>query len=939
MPRPTSRGARPASSPAKATATQVWTDPAMAVADPDGLVDDPGFLPTLDGAIAVPTIQLLSGNEANRQRKPRRRAASADPKVAASSQRDPLDRAEELLSLKEKVQFERQFMSQKLRGGSSTDEQQPAPRAQPQREYLSTESTKIQGKLTAMQRQNAKLKAQAERLEASKQSFADTQEHIDAAISGERLRRKNMESNMKHWEKERRDMLREARDRRAQIEALTQRVEASDGLLRDATEQGRAAEAELAATRAVVSQLQSDEQRRKTEVRALIKALAMAKEERNTAVRDRDGNGAELAELREELAAVRFSASAAEEAASATRERLEGELRTAQETMYEATAELLVIRKARQTAVEIGCQAGTSFVNVAAYATPRPTPSRVARQQPADSPDNLDSTPTDVEAWRESFEVFDTDSSGRLDAEKLRRAFADFGQVLRPEQLETMLHACGAESSTLSLEQFATIMNRPFQPELWRMARVIAEQRLAQAQKSGSSLLALNFIARSRQTAHAEDEGVPTKATPEEEEAAKRIQAVRRGLMTRQQLKQVKKAVGRMALTGASVDSARLVAEAFAGWGTMARRALGRRKDKKLRELKHGAAARIQAAVRGWCVRRVMLSLAPSADQVQQKEEQEQQELQQRLQRESAAVAIQARARGCAARRERVRRERRNTRTYFRTARSEEEHGAARRIQAAQRGRLARRKAGSLRQRQQRLASRASFSAAAATPASTVRRQRPKSAKRTKTLDPTTSAGFWPSKDDEAKAASTGGPRKFKTKTARALAAAEEAEKEDEKAQEQPAAPRKKDKKREKEKKKPKVEDEQPARAAAPSAAARAPPSPTKLPSFPSLGLSLSESRHGPPSEMTEAAAASPDAARPWEVAASHSTTEDDWAGVGAEAGVDAGWEGPQSKEEEEELLESFEVVCPACTMLAPITDAKCKGCGGSLADAPLAEL
>ena len=110
MPRPTSRGARPASSPAKATATQVWTDPAMAVADPDGLVDDPGFLPTLDGAIAVPTIQLLSGNEANRQRKPRRRAASADPKVAASSQRDPLDRAEELLSLKEKVQFERQFM-------------------------------------------------------------------------------------------------------------------------------------------------------------------------------------------------------------------------------------------------------------------------------------------------------------------------------------------------------------------------------------------------------------------------------------------------------------------------------------------------------------------------------------------------------------------------------------------------------------------------------------------------------------------------------------------------------------------------------------------------------------------------------------------------------------------------------------------------------------
>ena len=130
----------------------------------------------------------------------------------------------------------------------------------------------------------------------------------------------------------------------------------------------------------------------------------------------------------------------------------------------------------------------------------------------------------DVEQWRATFEVFDSDQKGKIDSEKIRRVFADFGHELNEQQLQSMLSSAGCVSSRLTLAQFAGIMTLQFQPELWRMARTIAEQRLAIGPQSGSKLLDLNFIARARQTqADADSEDEQTKIAPHEHEAAQDI--------------------------------------------------------------------------------------------------------------------------------------------------------------------------------------------------------------------------------------------------------------------------------------------------------------------------------------------------------------------------------------------------------------------------------
>ena len=61
--------------------------------------------------------------------------------------------------------------------------------------------------------------------------------------------------------------------------------------------------------------------------------------------------------------------------------------------------------------------------------------------------------------------------------------------------------------------------------------------------------------------------------------------------------------------------------------------------------------------------------------------------------------------------------------------------------------------------------------------------------------------------------------------------------------------------------------------------------------------------------------------------------------GKGEDGDGDEEWVKPRTAEEEEELLDSFEVVCPACTLVCDICAVKCAGCGGSLADAELAEM
>ena len=169
-----------------------------------------------------------------------------------------------------------------------------------------------------------------------------------------------------------------------------------------------------------------------------------------------------------------------------------------------------------------------------------------------------------------------------------------------------MLSSAGPNASSLTLEQFAGIMALQFQPELWRMARTIAEQRLAQGTQSGSKLLDLNFIARARQTqADADSEDEKTRVAPHEHEAAKRIQAVRRGLITRQQTKQLKQAVGKMVLQGASPDTAKLVGGAFSQWALVVKKAVSRRKRKAQQLAQHTAAVRIQTIFRGHSTRKM----------------------------------------------------------------------------------------------------------------------------------------------------------------------------------------------------------------------------------------------------------------------------------------------------------------------------------------------
>eukprot|EP01047_Picozoa_sp_COSAG01_P038409 COSAG01_NODE_3115_length_6565_cov_23.371172_1_plen_142_part_00 len=78
--------------------------------------------------------------------------------------------------------------------------------------------------------------------------------------------------------------------------------------------------------------------------------------------------------------------------------------------------------------------------------------------------------------WRQAFRVFDAEQQGWVDAEKLRRVFASFGDYeLSDEQLETMLPpppaGCPPSNGTgrvaIRLPQFAALMESDFKHELW----------------------------------------------------------------------------------------------------------------------------------------------------------------------------------------------------------------------------------------------------------------------------------------------------------------------------------------------------------------------------------------------------------------------------------------------------------------------------------------
>jgi hypothetical protein len=129
------------------------------------------------------------------------------------------------------------------------------------------------------------------------------------------------------------------------------------------------------------------------------------------------------------------------------------------------------------------------------------------------------------------------------------------------------------------------------------------------------------------------------------------------------------------------------------------------------------------------------------------------------------------------------------------------------------------------------------------------------------------------------------------------------------------------------------------------------------MPSFESLNLDLQATRRAPPVKHdlfdggTKAAKPPPPSRGAvgsgalWDVAAAASRLDqDDTASNGSDRessrhdGNVAGntWAKTALEAEDEE---TFEVVCPACTLVCDICAIKCRGCGGSLADAELAEM
>jgi hypothetical protein len=111
--------------------------------------------------------------------------------------------------------------------------------------------------------------------------------------------------------------------------------------------------------------------------------------------------------------------------------------------------------------------------------------------------------------------------------------------------------------------------------------RIAAVRRAQLAQATDTSRLTeLNFLARTRnrRTAPTPEEDFLSQprgqATEAEETAARRIQAVQRGLLTRQQTRRVRRALSRIVLHSAAQEApqeAQMLAGAFGGWAKHAR--------------------------------------------------------------------------------------------------------------------------------------------------------------------------------------------------------------------------------------------------------------------------------------------------------------------------------------------------------------------------------
>jgi hypothetical protein len=136
--------------------------------------------------------------------------------------------------LKDKVNFERQFMASQLaRAGGAAEPQQQRSSGDAAEDEQSTaqrsaaHAVRMQGKLTKASKENARLRAQVEELQGHQLHVESASVEANQEVQSERLRRINMEGNAKAWEKERRTLLRENRSQRSQIRELESALEAA----------------------------------------------------------------------------------------------------------------------------------------------------------------------------------------------------------------------------------------------------------------------------------------------------------------------------------------------------------------------------------------------------------------------------------------------------------------------------------------------------------------------------------------------------------------------------------------------------------------------------------------------------------------------------------------------------------------------------------------